>query len=352
MLRTSLFLLLGIFLCTSARAQERNQLLIDSLHEEMTLLAATDQVPGFAVALVTADGPVYERGFGYADLATKRPYTPQTTQNIGSISKTFIGVSLLQAEQEGLLSLEDPINQYLPFQVTHPRYPNQPILLKHLANHTAGISDDKNYDYAYTLLEPATIARGEVSKGEYKEFRAVQQNEPYTLEAFLHRFFTPGGRFYHKKNFTKAAPGAVYKYSNVGAALAAYVLERATKTPFPEWTEQHLFQPLKMTNTAWRPDQVNDRMTHYFANRKPMPNYLLATYPDGGLWTSIHQLGLWCSAAIGGMEKGNDILSEYFLGADGLGLPWPLWWRSWNYHLNVHQRREWLWSPGLRQWDS
>ncbi|MEL7161265.1 MAG: serine hydrolase, partial [Bacteroidota bacterium] len=224
------------------------------------------------------------------------------------ISKTFIGIALLQAEREGLLSLDDPVNKHLPFRVIHPRYPNQPILLRHLTQHTAGINDDKNYDYAYSLLEPMTVSKDEISKGEYREMLEASQNKAYDLGAYLQRFFTPGGRFYHKKNFTKRAPGERYQYSNVGAALAAFALETASGQSFAEWTRERIFQPLGMNNTAWHPDEVDQKITHYFGNRKPMPNYLLATYPDGGVWTSVHQLGQYCTATIAGMQTGNDVL--------------------------------------------
>ncbi|MEM1359716.1 MAG: serine hydrolase domain-containing protein [Bacteroidota bacterium] len=299
-------------LCTCVYAQTPRDLLLDSLRLEMQALAAQDQTPGFAAALVTADGTVYEEGFGFADIAKQRPYTPHTTQNIGSISKTFIGLSLLQAEREGILSMEDPINKYLPFKVVHPRYPNRPILLKHLATHTAGISDDKFYDTAYSLLEPMTVDKGEIAKAEYKEMIFASGMKQYPLGEYLRRFFTEDGAFFHKKNFTKQAPGERHVYSNVGAALAAYVLECAAKKPFPAWTEQYIFQPLGMDNTGWAPADVDPTTAfqHYFSNRKPMPDYILSTYPDGGLRTSIHQLGLYCSAIIEGMEKGNELLPK------------------------------------------
>ena len=298
--------------CTCGRAQSTTDLILDSLAQEMNAIAESNQVPGFAVAIVTADGPVFERGYGYANLAKKKPYTINTTQNIGSISKTFIGISLLQAERVGHLKLDDPVNKYLPFKVVHPKYPDQPILLRHLATHTSGISDDKNYEAAYVLLEPLTVKKGDVPKAEYKDLRNVVESKRYELGEFLQLYFTPGQTYYHKKNFSRRAPGEQYDYSNVGAALAAYALEQATNTPFTEWTQTHIFDPLAMQNTAWEPAGVtaDSRITHYFGNRVPMPNYVLNTYPDGGVWTSIHQLGKYCSATIKGMAAGNSILSQ------------------------------------------
>lgn len=309
----SLFCFLILLPCTCVRAQapSARELLLDSLRSELQTIADRQPIPGFGITIVDANGPLIEEGYGYADLAKKTPYTPYTVQNIASISKTFIGIALLQAEADGFLKMDDPINKHLPFKVVHSRFPNQPILLKHLANHTSGISDDKNYDYSYVLTEPLTVKKGDVPKYEYREMFFATKTEKQKLGGFLKDFLVPRGAFYHKKNFTKNAPGAIHDYSNVGAALAAYVLEVATGKSFPEWTKTRIFQPAGMENTSWDRSGIEPgtRITHYFSNDVPMPDYILNTYPDGGLMTSIHGLGRHASATINGMKNGNDILS-------------------------------------------
>ncbi len=276
----------------------------------MQTIAARNDIPGFAIALVDANGLIFEKGYGYADLATKRPYTSRSVQNIGSISKTFIGISLLQAERDGHLKMTDPINKYLPFRVVHPRFPDQPILLRHLAMHTSGISDAKFYDKAYALTEPMTVKKGEISKREYKEMLLASKNEVLPLGDFLAHFLTLDGDFYHRRNFTKKAPGVAYQYSNVAAALAAHVLEVATGTTFPEWTRDRIFEPAGMENTGWSRADIaaGTHIQHHFSNGRPMPDYALSTYPDGGLRTSIHDLGVYCSSTIKGMTTGNALL--------------------------------------------
>lgn len=303
--------LLLLLVSTCVRAQTRQQILIDSLEQQLEALAEKNAVVGFGVAVVSKDGIVFEKGYGYADYAAKTPYTVNTVQNIASISKTFIGISLLQAEKEGILSMDDPINKYLPFEVIHPRFPDQPILLKHLANHTAGITDDKSYNASYSLLEPFTVEKGAIEKWEYQEMQMASKQRGMELEEFLRAFFLKRGALYHKKNFLKAAPGTVHEYSNVGAALAAFVLESASGIPFPEWTKTRIFQPLGMTNTGWSMEEIDAStfFTHHFMNKQPMPNYTLATYPDGGVLTSVHQLSLYLSAAMKGRQDGNQILS-------------------------------------------
>lgn len=285
---------------------------LDSVDLAYQEIANRSEVPGFGIAIVDEGGILFESGYGFADIEAQRPYTAHTIQNIGSVSKTFIGIALQQAVEKGLLDWDQPINNYLDFEVVHPRFPDQAILLRHLASHTAGINDGKMYEKAYSLTAGFGYEKGELPKGDYREFKAYAQNSPMQLGQYCRHFLTPGGRWYRKRNFTKFAPGDRYEYSNVGAGLAAHILEKATGVSFPDWTQKHILKPLGMDNSGWSFDAVN-MDTHaslYFGNDKPIPRYTLATYPDGGMLTSVHQLGLYLSSAIRGYEEGNALLSH------------------------------------------
>jgi CubicO group peptidase (beta-lactamase class C family) len=305
---TLAFLLVPQLLFSQGRADR----IIDSLDRDLTEVAKRDEVVGFGVALVNGVGVQFAKGYGYADLAAKRPYTANTIQNIGSVSKTFIGTALQRAVKAGVLRWDDPINKYLPFEVVHPRHQDQPILLHHLASHTAGIKDGKQYELAYTLNEPLTLEKGSVKGREYRTAKKYAENKKMSLEEFCRAFLTPDGVYYKKKNFQKTAPGAKYAYSNVGAALAALVLQRAAKTPFEDYTRRYIFNAIGMENTGWRASSVNlkTHIQHYFSNRQPMPKYALNTFPDGGLMTSVTDLGIYLSATIAGLNRGSDLLSK------------------------------------------
>lgn len=118
----------------------------DSLTNELKSIAASGPIHGFGVAIVNADGVVYSEGFGYADVAAQKPYTAHTIQNIGSVSKTLIGIALLKAQELGKLQLDDPVNDYLPFQVVNPFYPETPITIRQLSTHTSTILDTDFYN--------------------------------------------------------------------------------------------------------------------------------------------------------------------------------------------------------------
>ena len=229
-------------------------------------------LPGFAVAVVRPDGIIYERGFGYANKARRLPYTSTTVQGVGSVSKTLIGVALLQAVAAGTLQLDLPINELLPFRVNNPYFPHQPITLRHLATMTAGLTDDQ------TFYSKRAYAQGDTSA--------------LSSEEYLRRTLTPRGQWYSRKRFLPHAPGTYYAYSNESAALAALAIERATGQPFSAYTRQHILQPLGMTDSGWSRSVVDTARlaTLYDPQGWPVAPYYTITYPDGGLLTSTHSL--------------------------------------------------------------
>src|SRR5688572_13997387 len=89
------------------------------LDRRVTEIASRGRLPGFAAAVLTKDGILFQKGYGWADLEKKVPYTPQSLQNIGSISKTFISVSLMQLVDQKRIRLDDDVNRYLSFKLVN-----------------------------------------------------------------------------------------------------------------------------------------------------------------------------------------------------------------------------------------
>src|SRR5690606_23835894 len=134
----------------------------DSLTNKLIEIQKQEKIFGFSLALVDENGLIYENGFGFSDYKNGIKYTPQTIQPIGSISKILIGISLLMAQEWGLLDLDDPVNRYLPFEVTNPFYPDIPITIRHLATHTSGINDVEYQSKNYILQNIADTSRTEL----------------------------------------------------------------------------------------------------------------------------------------------------------------------------------------------
>ncbi|GAB2956512.1 serine hydrolase domain-containing protein [Hymenobacter coalescens] len=273
-------LLLAVFRPASAQQHKA-----DSLTAVLEKRYRSSELPGFGVAIVTKDSVCYQRGFGFADVGQQRAYTPETIQNLGSVSKTVVGVALMKAVEQGLFTLDTPINELLPFAVVHPRYPAQPITVRHLATHTAGILD-----------RPAVYRKSY----RFQRGRAGQAVPP--LADFLRSYFEPRGRYYRAGNFGTAAPGTAYAYSNLGTALAAYLIEVRTKQPFATYAQQHVFQPLQLRTAAWHYDaaQAPSRATNYKHRGRAYPPYSLITYPDGGLHLSGSDLARYLGEILKG----------------------------------------------------
>jgi CubicO group peptidase (beta-lactamase class C family) len=213
--------------------------------------------------------------------------------NIVSISKPFTGVAMMRAVQEGTLSLDEDINRYLPFRVVNPHHPGEKITLRHLATHTSGIAD-----------------RDEVYSGAYH----FGSDSPEPLARFVEQYFRPDGKTYSRDNFVDAKPGALREYSNIGAALAGYIVERAVGEPLNVYTRKHVFAPLGMKDTGWFLSEIEPaKHSTLFAAQDgfpiPIQHYGLTTYPDGGVRTSVADLSTFFVALLnGGEHRGVRIL--------------------------------------------
>jgi CubicO group peptidase (beta-lactamase class C family) len=173
----------------------------------------TDNLPGMAV-LVARDGALlYQGGFGWADLETKTPVTPDTCFRIGSISKQFTAAAILRLADEGKLALDDPLEKFFP------GFPNGPsITLRHLLNHTSGL-------HSYT------------DKPEFLG-RVTQPIAATELVAWI------------KSDPADFPPGTGFHYNNSGYFLLAQIVAQVSSKPFAQYLQQEFFGPLGMQNTG------------------------------------------------------------------------------------------------------
>lgn len=279
----------------------------NQLLQELENIYTQGHINGFSVAIVDQNSILFTKGFGYADVKKDLKYTENTIQNIASISKTFIGVALLKAQELGKLKLDEPINKYLPFAVVNPYFPDQAITIRQLTTHTSSIKDASSYEkYGYVLKE-----KDNVGTKVNRNFRSP--DEMMTQSAFLEKILSTEGRWYSKKgNFLKHKPGEKFEYSNIAAGLAALVIENATGESFGKFTSEHIFKPLNMSNTGWNFEEV-DISKHaklYADPETELAFYQLVNYPDGGLITSSSDLGKYLSELIAGFNGNGKILDK------------------------------------------
>jgi CubicO group peptidase (beta-lactamase class C family) len=255
---------------------------------------------GFSVAVIKNGDVAFQKSYGKANIEKNIDLTNETSMNIASISKVFIGISLVKAIEDRYFTLETPINSILPFEVKNPNFPNEPILIRHLVTHTSGIKDsDAVYFQNYSILEGEDIS----TKGAQRminELGIKTDGNVASLEDFTKSYLSITGNLYSSANFVNASVGTEYSYSNIGSALAAYLIEIVTKTTFDVYSKQMIFEPLKMNHTAWKKSELNPDLVsiQFFDADTPLPAYTMATYPDGSLLTSIEDMTIFMQEMI------------------------------------------------------
>lgn len=290
----------------------------DSLTTEITDFSKNGIFNGFTVSIVNEKGTLYQKGFGFADIENQKKYTDSTIQNIASISKTFVGLALLKAQEFGKLKLDDPINKYLPFKVVNPNFPYNEITVRHLATHTSSIADNEFYlTKNYYLKENQDLNGMNLVFDETQVFNP--KDSVVSMEMFLFNLLTPKGKWNTEEIYTKNKPGDIYEYSNIGTTLAAFVLEKATGEKFDKFTAKHILKPLNMNASGWHFEDINfaDYSNLYENSKTVLPFYSMVSYPDGNFITSINDLSLYLTELIKGYNGNGTILSkesykEYF----------------------------------------
>ena len=174
-------------------------------------------VAGAVVVVIKGGQVLLEKGYGYADVATRRPVDPQTTLfRPGSVSKLFTWTAVMQQVEQGKINLDEDVNTYLDFKI--PAYQGRPVTMRNLMTHTAGFEEDLKNLLTY----------------DPKGVPLLDQ----VLKARIPARIFP--------------PGHVPAYSNYGAALAGYIVQRTSGQAFDAYVEQHIFAPLGMSHASFR----------------------------------------------------------------------------------------------------
>jgi CubicO group peptidase (beta-lactamase class C family) len=235
-----------------------------------------------AVVVVVKDGEtLVEKGYGYCDVAARKPVDPQKTLfRAGSVSKLFTWTAVMQLVEQGKIDLDADINTYLDYKV--PGRGGKPITMRNLMTHTAGFDES---------------------------IRALLVNNPKDLHSLgdtLKRWIPP----------RVTDPGTTPAYSNYGAAVAGYIVERLSGQSFDDYIEQHIFQPLGMKYASFRqplPKELEPFMSkgYKLASGDPKPFEIITIAPAGSLSISGADMARFMNAHLqNGGSGSNRILKE------------------------------------------
>ncbi|MEU1133594.1 serine hydrolase domain-containing protein [Streptomyces sp. NPDC005900] len=220
--------------------------------------AMANGAPG-AMARFTGPDGVRTRTAGVRDRVSGEAMSTRARFRIGSVSKTFSSVVLLQLVDEGRLELDAPVNRYLPGLL-----PDDRITVRHLLTHRSGLADYTDAMFAKTVPGFEAV-RNRVFT--YKELVALSLAEPRTTE-----------------------PGAAYKYSNTNFVVVGMLIEKATGTSVAQQYERRVFKPLNLRNTSYVHPQTQITGVH-------VRGYLHPDEAGAPLVDSTEQTVSWAQSA-------------------------------------------------------
>lgn len=201
------------------------------------------EVPGAAVGVFDKDGFLYENWFGWADKESKIPMSSDTVVEWGSVTKLLLWISVMQLWERGNLDLEKDIKVYLPDGFLRKLRYETPISILDLMNHRAGFEES------------------------FFKIQTSKEEDIVSLEEYL-RTIQPEQVF---------EPGAVVAYSNWGAALAAYIVERISGIPYWQYVHENIFVPLRMDHSAILTDLSDNLIVQ--ERRKLLKSYTVSGQP-------------------------------------------------------------------------
>jgi CubicO group peptidase (beta-lactamase class C family) len=232
---------IGVFACafsaSAQAAEEQKPKPAASLEELDKRLAETftkAKVPGVSVTIIEGGQIVMTKGYGFADLKTKRPVTPETVFRAGSISKSFTSIAVMMLVEEGKLSLDAKLSDLMPeLKYENPWEKTDPIRLVHLLEHTTGFDD---ITFRHYLLEGKDVPLSD----------AVNQYGPYK---------------------SRWKPGTMTSYCNAGPVIAGRIIEKVSGQRFQDFIDGSLTGPLGMESAFWtREAQITDRLSKSYKN--------------------------------------------------------------------------------------
>jgi len=258
---------LGAFAAASTPGQAVPQTKVEKIDALMKVYHDQDKFNG-SVLVAEGGKVIYKKGFGLADAEWNIPNGPDTKFRLGSITKQFTSMLILQLVEEGKISLDGKLSDYLPYyrQDTGKR-----VTIHHLLTHSSGIPN-------YTAL-PA--------------FDSEISRNPYGVEEFIKKCCSGDLEF---------EPGSRFNYSNSGYFILGAVIEKVAGKPYEQMLEERIFRPLGMKNSGYdhRETILSRRAAGYSQSLAGFKNadYLDMSLPyaAGSLYSTVEDLYLWDQA--------------------------------------------------------
>jgi CubicO group peptidase (beta-lactamase class C family) len=230
-------------------------------------------IKGMSIALVDDQNIILEKGFGYADVENKIPATKDTAYRIGSISKLFTGIAVMQLYEQGKIDIDKPLKTYIPeFSIKahfdQSKYP--PITPRNLLTHHSGLFCDLEKGISSSLDQQPS----EVSLLDYLK---ILKNE-----------------------YTSTPANLAEAYSNFGFVMLGMLVEKVTGQNFSDYVDKNIFQKLNMQRTSFGlPKRLQDNLAKGYAGDeeyKEKDSYSTDEYPSGAIRSSVSDMAQFLKA--------------------------------------------------------
>ncbi len=228
-------------------------------------------IPALSIALVEDQRVVWSRGFGEENIRTHAPATARTVYRVGSVSKLFTDIGVMQLVERGVLDLDAPVQRYLP-TFAPVNTSGTPITLRQLMSHRSGLVREPPLGHYFDDTSPSLAA-------------TVASLDATTL------VFRPDTRT---------------KYSNAAIATVGYLLEQRSGAPFSRYLQRTVLTPMGLASSSFDPSPAMKARTadaimwNYHDRPFPAPSFALGMAPAGSMYSTMPDLGRFLSVLFAG----------------------------------------------------
>lgn len=263
--------------------------MIKKIEKHILKQMKTAHLSALSTAIVVKDKTVWTKGFGLYDREKNKLADEKTIYLMASITKTVTATAVMQLYEKEYFDLEEDVNDYLPFSMRNPRYPDTLITFRMLLSHTSGLSPEEGDLFFKKSFKPEALPNYYI--------RVIPANlkvENYP-QPFLKDYLVPGGMYYRSRVWNNIPPGEEMAYSNIAYGVLGYLVEILSGKSFEEYCKENIFKPLDMKDSSYIIDNVDKKrlaIPYDFQSGEYISilPYTFLDYPSGSLRTTVLDL--------------------------------------------------------------
>lgn len=231
-----------------------------------------NKIVGLSIAVVDDQETVWSEGFGYAVKSQKKPADGNTVYRVGSITKLFTAIGIMQLAEQGLVDIDSSIGTYLPEFSIRSRFADMRApTLRDLLTHHSGLPSDRFKDWAWESPPP---------EGYDEVFKELPTQV--------------------KDDYMAGPPGVVFAYCNLGFSLLGNVIARVSGESYPDYVENHILKPLGMERSAVIvKDRIRGGLSKGYTRKKESETPYIRDLPAGSLLSSTNDMARFIKMILG-----------------------------------------------------